>query len=414
MNREGSLEDRPLSPEELLELSEVEDEQRVGIGNLTVYLGYAPGVGKTYSMLYDAHLLKEEGTDIVVGYAETHGRPETEALLRGLEIIEPLYFEYKGLKLKEVNYQKIIERKPQIVIIDELPHTNPPGFPEEKRYQSINKVLDAGIDVYTAMNIQHLESLKDIIYQITGVDVKETVPDPFVKSAKEIKLIDLPPKELLKRLKEGKVFVKDMAEEAIVRFFRISNLIALRTLALKVLAEQLDERLKKYLRRRGISGPLGLKEKLLVGIYASPHAAGLIRATYRLASELGGVEWVALYVETEEASNFSEQEKKWLTRAFELVKRLNGKIEIVKGEDVAQELINYAKREGITKIILGKPRKEGQLAGGTYKKLILQTEGIDVYLISPKGKVESIEFTKKKPKSIFTSFTRWLSKYFRH
>ncbi|MGB9668286.1 MAG: histidine kinase [Hydrogenobacter sp.] len=380
--------ERELLAQELLELSEAYKEEPVGVGNLTVYLGYAPGVGKTYAMLYDAHLLKKEGIDIVVGYAETHQRPETDVLLEGLEVIEPKIIEYKGLKLKEVNYKKILERKPQIVIIDELPHTNPSGFIEEKRYQSIQKVLDADIDVFTAMNIQHLESLKDLVYQITGVEVREMVPDPFVKSAKEIKLIDLPPKDLLKRLKEGQVYVKDTAQEAVNKFFRIGNLIALRALALRVLAEQLDERLKDYLKKRGFSGPLGFKEKLLVGIYASPYATQLIRATYRLASELGGVEWVALYVETEESENFTQEEKTWLNEAMELTNRLGGRIEVIEGNDVAMEIINYAKRESITKIILAKPRREGAFSGGIYEELILQTEGIDVYLMAPRGKKE--------------------------
>ncbi|MGC8852793.1 MAG: histidine kinase [Hydrogenobacter sp.] len=387
--------ERELLAQELLELSEAYKEEPIGVGNLTVYLGYAPGVGKTYAMLYDAHLLKKEGIDIVVGYAETHQRPETDALLEGLEVIPPKIVEYKGLKLKEVDYESILRRRPQIVIIDELPHTNPPGFSEEKRYQSIKKVLDAGIDVFTAMNIQHLESLKDIVLQITGVEVRETVPDPFVKSAKEIKLIDLPPRDLLKRLKEGKVYVKDMAQEAVNRFFRIGNLIALRTLALRVLAEQLDERLKGYLRQRGFSGPLGLKEKLLVGIYASPYATQLVRATYRLSSELGGVEWIALYVETDRAKNFTEEEKNWLNRAIELTRRLGGRVEVLKGNNVAKEIINYAKREGITKIILGKPRREGAFAGGIYKDLILQTEGIDVYLIAPRDLKQCLDFLIK-------------------
>ncbi|MGC9066736.1 MAG: histidine kinase, partial [Candidatus Ratteibacteria bacterium] len=193
--------------------------------------------------------------------------------------------------------------------IDDLPHTNPPGFHEEERYQSIKKVLNAGIDVFTAMNIQHLESLKDIIYYITGVEVKETVPDLFVKSGKEIKLIDLPPKDLLKRLKEGKVYVKDMAQETVQKFLKIGNLITLKTLALRVLAEQLDEKLKDYLRKRRFLGHLGFKEKLLVGICASPYATQLVRTTYRLASELGGVEWIVFYVEMENSKNFTQEER---------------------------------------------------------------------------------------------------------
>lgn len=404
------LEERP-SPEELLELVEsVENvEFDVGKGYLTVYFGYAPGVGKTYSMLYDAHLLLEKGIDIVVGYVETHGRAETEALLKDLEIIEPVIYDYKGLKLREVNYEKIIQRKPQIVIIDELPHTNPPGFSEEKRYQSIKRVLQAGIDVFTAMNVQHLESLKDLIYQITGVEVRESVPDPFIKDAKEIKLIDLPPEELLVRLSEGKVYVKDMAEEARRRFFKIGNLIALRTLALRVVADQLDQKLKNYLRRRGITTPLGLKEKILVGVYASPYASQLVRATYRIASELGGVEWIALFVETEKSKDFTEEEKRWLEKALDLARRLGGRVECIKGKNVAQEIISYAKREGITKIVLGKPRREGALTGSIYKNLILETEGIDIYLISSKVKIELPKTTEKK---CFSKYLNILRSYF--
>ncbi|MEZ0361977.1 MAG: histidine kinase [Hydrogenobacter sp.] len=400
-------EERPL-PEELLELIETEAEPQVGRGNFIVYLGYAPGVGKTYSMLYDAHLLVAEGKDVVVGYAETHGRPETEALLKGLEVIPSIVVEYKGLKIKEVDYDRIIERKPQIVIIDELPHTNPPGFPEEKRYQSIQRVLKAGIDVCTAMNVQHLESLKDIVYQICGVEVKETIPDPFIKGAKEIKLIDLPPEELLKRLREGKVYVRDMAEEAIKRFFKLSNLIALRTLALRVLADQLDQTLKEYLRKRGVSGPLGLKEKILVGIYASPYASHLVRKTYGLASELGGVEWVALYVETEKAKSFTEEEKRWLREAMEVTQKLGGRVEVVKGYSVAREIIKYAKKENVTKIILGKPRREGALRSTIYKEIILQTEGIDIYLIAPKGGVKE---PRVKREGIILSFLNMVKKF---
>ncbi|MGC8964595.1 MAG: histidine kinase [Brevinematia bacterium] len=394
------LENRDIKDEliahRILDLGEYYKES-VGRGNLTVYLGYAPGVGKTYSMLYDAHLLKNEGVDIVVGYAETHQRPETDALLEGLEVIEPLIIDYKGLKLKEVNYEKIIERKPQIVIIDELPHTNPPGFPESKRYQSIKRVLDADIDVFTAMNVQHLESLKDRVFDITGVDVRETVPDPFVKCAMEIKLIDLPPKDLIKRLIEGKVYVKEMAQEAVQKFFRIGNLIALRALALKILAEQLDEKFKDYLRKNGFSEPLGLRDKLLVGIYASPYAAQHVRATYRLASELGGVEWIALYVETDRAKDFTPEEKNWLNNAIELTKRLGGRVEIIKGNDLAKEIINYAKKESVTKIILGKPMKGRTLAKGLHKEIILQTEGIDIYFISQRGK-EDLLFKDKSEK----------------
>ncbi len=386
--------DKRPTPEELLELAKQEENQHKR-GDLVIYLGYAPGVGKTYAMLSDAHLLKKEGVDVIVGYAETHGRPETEALLEGLELIEPIIVEYKGLKLKEVNFQKIIERNPELVIIDELFHTNPPGFIHPKRYQDIEDILNRNISVYTAMNIQHIESLNDLIYQITGIVIQETVPDSFIQQAKEIKLVDLTPEELLKRLKEGKVYVKNMAESAVKKYFRLGNLLALRQIALRVAADSVDEKMKNYMKHHAIAGPWAVKEKILVGVFASPYADQLIRAAYRLASEIDA-SWVAVHVETQKNAEFTENEKKWLNKAIELAQHLGGEIVWLKGDDIASEIIDYAKEHNITKIIIGKPLKFGFLRQTIPEKIITRTENIDIYLLSPKEKKTEIFLQKKR------------------
>ncbi len=206
------------SPEAMLDLAQKEEAQEKR-GKLTIYFGSAPGVGKTYAMLTDARLRKQEGVDVVLGYVETHGRPETDALLEGLEIIPPLVIKYMGMPLKEVDLGEVLSRKPKLVLVDELAHTDAPGLRNAKRYQDIEEILNAGIDVYTTMNVQHVESLNDIVYQITNIRVRETVPDTVIEAADEIKLVDLPPEELLKRLHEGKVYVKDMADSAVGQVF---------------------------------------------------------------------------------------------------------------------------------------------------------------------------------------------------
>ncbi|SDB99159.1 two-component system, OmpR family, sensor histidine kinase KdpD [Desulfurella multipotens] len=382
------------SPEELLEIAKQQEASEQKKGKLTIYLGYAPGVGKTYTMLSDAHLRKKEGIDVVVGYAETHGRVETEKLLEGLEVIEPLIVDYKGLKLKEVNFEKIIQRKPQLVIIDELAHTNPPNFKNVKRYQDVEEILNAGIDVYTALNVQHIESLNDLVYQITNIAIKETVPDKFIEQASEIKLVDLTPEELLKRLHEGKVYVRDMAQAAIGKYFRSGNLLALRQIALRIVADSVDGKMRSYMKQHAIAGPWAVKEKVLVGIFASPYAEQLVRATYRFATEIDA-QWIAVHVETQKNQYFTDQEKAWLNKAFDLVRSLGGQIVWIKGDDITTEIVNYAKSQNVTKIVIGKPRKFSMFSPTIPEKLITQTEFIDVYLIAPKDK-KSQEFLKKK------------------
>ncbi|MGC8483464.1 MAG: DUF4118 domain-containing protein [Thermodesulfobium sp.] len=384
------------SPEEMLQLAI--SEEKAKRGQLTIYLGYAPGVGKTYSMLSDAHLRKNEGIDIVVGYAETHNRPETQALLDGLEIIPTLRVEYKGLKLKEVDFEKILKRNPQIVIIDELAHTNPPSFPNSKRYQDIVELLNAGIDVYTAVNVQHIESFKDIVLQISKISIKETVPDNFFQEAAEIKLVDLTPEELIKRLKEGKIYVENMAKNAIDQYFKAGNLLALRQITLRVVADSVDDKMRLYMMQHAVAGPWSIKKKVLVGVFASPYAKQLVRATYRFASEIDA-QWIALHVETQKNKSFTEEEMKWLNGALDLVRTLGGQIVWLKGDDTAKEMIDYAKGHNVTKIVIGKPKKFNMILRSIPEKLITKTKNIDIYMLDLKE--ESANLKKKKFKLIY-------------
>jgi len=382
------------SPEEMLELAKSEEKAKKG--QLTIYLGYAPGVGKTYAMLSDAHLRKKEGLDIVVGFAETHNRPETEYLLEGLEIISPLIIEYKSLKLKEIDFEKIIKRRPQIVIIDELAHTNPPSFSNSKRYQDIENLLNHGIDVYTAVNVQHIESFKDIILQISKIQIKEAIPDKFFQEASEIKLVDITPEELLKRLKEGKIYLEDIVKSAADKYFRVGNLLALRQITLRVVADSVDEKMRLYMMQHAIAGPWSIRKKVLVGVFASPYANQLIRAAYRFASEIDA-QWIALHVETQKNKTFMEDETKWLNGALDLVRNLGGQIVWLKGDDPAKEMIDYAKDHNVTKIVIGKPKKFNLLSRSIPEKLITKTKNIDIYMLDLKEEAANFKREKFKP-----------------
>jgi two-component system sensor histidine kinase KdpD len=392
------------SPEALLELAQkVEAQERRG--RLTIYFGSAPGVGKTYAMLSDARLRKLEGMDIVVGYAETHGRPETDVLLEGLEIIPPLIIEYMGLQLKEVDLGKVLARKPKLVLVDELAHTNAPGLRHAKRYQDMQELLNAGIDVYTTLNVQHMESLNDIIFRITNIRVHETVPDTIIEAADEVKLIDLPPEELLKRLDEGKVYVKDIAGVAVDEFFRPANLLALRQLALRVVAGSVDEKMRHYMQAHAIAGPWPVKERVLVGIFASPYAEKLVRAAFRLASQIDA-ECIAFHVETERDKRLSEKEKDWLNNALELARKLGAQVVWIKGSDVTQEIADYAQDHNVTKIVIGKPRRFG-IFPSIPRKLLMKTPNVDIYLLDAKAEPKPLPkklITHSRPANYALSF----------
>ena len=369
-------------PESLLAIAQQEETAKKR-GKLTIYFGAAPGVGKTYSMLSDARVRKKEGIDVAVGYVETHGRAETETLLKGLETVPLVVTEYKGVQLAEMDLDGVLARRPRIVLVDELAHTNAPNSRHVKRYQDVEELLNAGIDVYSTLNVQHLESLNDIVFRITAIRVSETIPDTFFQLADEIKLVDLSFEELLKRLKEGKVYAKDMAENAVRRFFKPGNLLALREMSLRLVAGSVDEKMLQYMKAHAIAGPWSATERILVGVLASPYAEQLVRSAFRIASELNA-QWIALYVETVKHARLSDKEREWLKNAMDIAQKLGGRVVWIKGDDVAEEIARYAKSHNVTKIVMGKPRRFG-LFPTLAQKIMVRTRDIDVFLFAGKS-----------------------------
>ena len=353
-------------------------------GKLKIFLGYVAGVGKTYAMLEAAHQRQAAGVDVVIGYIETHGRVETEALVAGLEVIPRLQLAYRGVRLPEMDVDALLARRPQLALVDELAHTNAPGSRHPKRYQDIEELLAAGIDVYTTINVQHLESLNDVVAQITGVIVRETIPDRILDEVHEIELVDLPPVELLARLREGKVYVPEQANHAINKFFREGNLIALRELALRRAADRVDDQMRAYMQTRAIPGPWSAAERLLICISPSPLSERLVRAGRRLADELNA-EWFALYIETAGQAMLPVAQRDQVARHLQLAESLGAKTLILPGDEIATALLAYAQQHNITKIIAGKPlhpRWREWLQPSIVDRLIRQSRAIDIYVVS--------------------------------
>jgi two-component system, OmpR family, sensor histidine kinase KdpD len=378
-------------PDKLLVRVQAEEQQKHR-GRLKLFLGYAAGVGKTYGMLEAAHQRINEGIDVVIGYVETHGRIETETLLSGLEIIPRQQITYRGVIITEMDLDAIITRKPQLVLIDELAHTNAPGSRHAKRYQDIEEILEAGIDVYTTLNIQHLDSLNDVVAQITGTKVRETVPDRILDEVNAIELIDLPPEELLNRLKEGKVYVPEQAGRAIEKFFRKGNLTALRELAMRRAAERIDDQMLAYMETQAIPGPWPAGERLLVCISPGVLNERLIRTARRLADELKA-EWSAVYVETPQKTRLAEKEHEKVLHALQLAEELGAKTVSLPGRSIAETITDYAREHNVTKIIIGKQLRSrwlDLLHGQVVDQLIRLSGSIDVYIVSS-GEEESIK-----------------------
>jgi two-component system, OmpR family, sensor histidine kinase KdpD len=351
---------------------------------LLVFLGYAAGVGKTYAMLQAAQQRQAEGVDVVVGCVETHGRVETDALLAGLEIIPRRTALYRSAVLSEMDVDAVLARQPALVLVDELAHSNVPGSRHPKRYQDVEDLLAVGIDVYTTLNIQHLESLNDIVAQITGVVVRETLPDSVLDQATEIRLVDLPPAELVQRLHDGKVYVPEQAQRAIEKFFRLGNLTALREISLRRTAERVDDQMRSYMQTQAIPGPWPAAERLLVCISPSPLSERLIRAARRLADELNA-EWFALNVETASSARLPLAARDQLARNLLLAETLGAKTNTLPGQSVVDVVLDYARSHNITKIIAGKPlrpRWQELLRGSVVDRLIRNSGPIDVYVIS--------------------------------
>ncbi|HTX90477.1 MAG TPA: sensor histidine kinase KdpD [Anaerolineales bacterium] len=370
-------------PDTLLARIQAEEEQDKR-GQLKVFLGYAAGVGKTYAMLEAAHQRKAEGVDVVIGYVETHKRAETEALVGGLEIVPRLQLTYRNVQLPEMDIDAVLKRRPRLVLVDELAHSNAPGSRHAKRYQDVLELLEAGFDVYTTLNIQHIESLNDVVAQITGMTVRETIPDSVIDEVNDLELVDLPPDELIKRLADGKVYVPDQAQRAIEQFFRKGNLTALRELAMRRAAERVDDQMRAYMRTRAIPGPWPASERLLVCI--SPGALGerLIRTARRLADELNA-EWFAIYVETPDEARISQEQRDQVARSLRLAEELGARTVSRPGQSVPETVLEYARRHNVTKIIAGKPVRSRWievLRGSVVDRLIRTSGNIDVYVIS--------------------------------
>jgi len=290
-------------------------------GRLTVYLGAAPGVGKTYAMLQAAQQRRREGSDVVVAVVETHGRAETAALLDGLEVFPRRQVEYRGHMLEEMDLDGILARRPALAIVDELAHTNAPGSRHPKRAGDVDEMLAAGIDVYTTVNIQHLESLNDVVAQITGVRVRETIPDAVIDRADEVKLIDLSPEELLQRLREGKVYMPAQAEQAVRNYFRPSNLTALRELALRETAEHVDDQMRAYMRALAVEGPWPVAERFMVAVSGGLLSQQLIRTARRIADRRNAP-WLAVFVETPGFHERPEDERERVAQVLRFAEQL--------------------------------------------------------------------------------------------
>ncbi|TLM99530.1 sensor histidine kinase KdpD, partial [bacterium] len=371
-------------PDELLAQMH-DDEVQKFRGKLKIFLGYAAGVGKTYAMLEAAHQRKAQGVDVVVGYVETHGRKETETMLAGLEVIPRREGNYRGSTLVEMDLDEVLKRHPQLVLVDELAHSNIPESRHPKRFQDVEELLLAGVDVYTTVNIQHFESMNDVVRQITNVTVRETVPDRIIDEASEIEVIDLPPDELIQRLREGKVYIPDQAARAMDKFFRKGNLTALREISLRRAAERVDYQMRSYMRAESISGPWPAGERILVCISSHPLGERLIRAGRRLSDDLNA-EWIVAFAETPGHIHMPAENRERILYNLNLAEQLGARIEKLYGTSVAETVLEYARQNNVTKIIAGKPLRprwfEFLRGGSVVDQIIRQSGTIDIYVIS--------------------------------
>ena len=392
--------DRRPSPDALLAEAHREGGRR---GRLKIFLGAAPGVGKTYEMLTTARARIKEGLDVVGGVIETHGRAETQALVEGLELIPRRKVDYKGGILDEMDLDALIARRPQIALVDELAHTNAPGGRHPKRYQDVEELLAAGIDVHTTLNIQHVESLNDVVAQITRVRVRETVPDSVLDMADDIEVIDIAPGDLLQRLREGKIYLPRHAERALKSFFSAGNLTALRELALRRTAQRVDDQLLTHMRAHAIAGPWAAGERVVVCISEDPRCAGLVRYAKRLADRLRAP-WVALAIEGRRSLQLTQVERDRVADTLRLADRLGGEAVTVPGAGrrVADDVIAYARDNNVTHIVLGKSERSKLfelLHGSVVQDLVRRSGNISVHVISGDAVADAEPVPKKTVKS---------------
>jgi len=372
---------RPNPDELLAEVRRQEAKQQRG--KLKVFFGMAAGVGKTYAMLEEARARAAEGMDILVGYAEPHIRTETEALLLGMEILPYKIVEYRNAQLKEFDLDAALKRRPALICVDELAHTNAPGMRHPKRWQDVVELLDAGINVYTTLNVQHLESVNDIVERVTGIKVRETLPDSVLEQADDVELVDIAPEELLERFQEGKIYRAEQAERAARHFFTKGNLIALRELALRQTAQRVDAQMDDFRRDAGVRATWATTERILVCVSPSPLSARLVRAAKRLAAGLKA-DWIAAYVETSRSIGLAPADRQRVSENLRLAEQLGAETAALSGERVSEEIIAYAQRRNVTRIVIGKPvrsRWRDLLFGSVVDDLVRKSGDIDIYVI---------------------------------
>lgn len=386
---------RPNPEEFLRRIHEEEEESNTDNGkdqrrgHLKIFLGFCAGVGKTYHMLEETRLAVKNGLDTIIGVVETHGRKETQALLEGLTIQPRKKVEYNGISLEEMDIDKILELKPELVIVDELAHTNVPTSRHEKRYQDVEELLNAGINVFSTLNIQHVESQVDIVQQISHVKIHETVPDSILELADEVELVDLTSEKLLERLHEGKVYIPEKAKQAMQKFFRKGNLLALRELALRYTAKRVDEDVLSYKQRHEIKTPWSVCSRLLVGFSASPTSERLLRITHRMATDMGA-EWYAVYVEsTRQEVEIGEKARNQLDKNIRLAEELGAKVVSLSGNVIADTIINFAKDNNVTLIVAGlshRSRIDEFFKGSVLNELTKKSGQIDVLIVGNDNK----------------------------
>jgi two-component system, OmpR family, sensor histidine kinase KdpD len=359
-------------------------------GKLTVFLGAAAGVGKTYAMLEAAREKLAEGVDVIVGLVETHGSYETQTVLQGIPDMSINVQGYQGKITKEINLEALLDRHPQLVLVDELAHTNILGSRHIKRYQDVEELMAAGINVYTTLNIQHLESLNDVVAQITGVRIRETVPDRVLEIAAQIQIVDITPDELIQRLKEGKVYVPGQGTEAVNKFFRPGNINALREMSLRYTAKQVDSQLESYMQVHGIAGPWPSGEKIMVCVSGSPFSAKLIRTAKRMATRQNA-EWLAVHVAPPGRLPKNETEKDIIAKNMGMAEKLGAEIVSLHGDDIVEELLTLARKRNVFQIIIGKPERtrfHELLHGSIVDKVIRKSHGISIHVISGRKDVD--------------------------
>src|SRR5665647_226459 len=403
----NNLDDNRPDPDELLASlkSEAEKSKR---GKLKIFFGMCAGVGKTYSMLQKAHAEMLKGSDIIIGYVETHNRKETADLVAGFELIPRKKYEYKSYPVEEMDLDAILARRPQIVLVDELAHTNAPGSRHAKRYQDVQEILENGIDVYTSLNVQHLESRSETVAQITGIIVRETLPDEIFENADEIELVDLTPDELLQRLSEGKVYAPERSKQAIENFFRKGNITAMREMALRIVADRVDKQLHEYMQLKRIKGPWKSGLHLLVAVSHTQQSSKLLRWAKNLSYTMGS-DLQAVYVET--SYKLRPKESEQLNKNINLSRLLGIKFRFVTNNDMVKAIVDFAQKENITHIIIGKPRVRNLLTllrlGNFVNRLIRYSGNIDVYILG--SDIQSKD--KFKEKVSLPSFTSNIRQY---